>query len=61
MIPGHEQLVLATSILNCIRAIGGFTEANSAATLFDSENFNESKYLHELETTSGNLGLILNW
>ncbi|KAF8973859.1 dual-domain HisK/Mak2 protein kinase [Flammula alnicola] len=58
--PGGEQLVLATAILNCIRVLGGYTHAESVKTVFDTDNFVESKYLEQIHQTSGSLSLVLN-
>ncbi|KAJ8091390.1 Chk1 protein kinase [Marasmius tenuissimus] len=54
-------VALATGTLNCIRALGGYTFGNSARTAFDTETFNESEYLQEIESAPGNLPLVLNW
>lgn len=75
--PGGDPLVLAIGrralillecrsylplgVLNCIRVLGGYTQAQSAATVFDTENFVESEYLAQIQVTSGNLSLTLNW
>jgi hypothetical protein len=48
-----------TAILNCIRALGGYTHADSPQTLFDTDTFVESKYLEQIHESSGNLSL--NW
>lgn len=50
-----------TAILNCIRALGGYTHADSPQTLFDTDTFVESKYLEQIHESSGNLSLSLNW
>lgn len=50
-----------TAILNCIRALGGYTHADSPQTLFDTDTFVESKYLEKIHESSGNLSLSLNW
>ena len=47
--------------MNCIRALGGYTHADSVQTLFDTDTFVESKYLEQIHESSGNLSLSLNW
>ncbi|KAJ7356807.1 dual-domain HisK/Mak2 protein kinase [Mycena albidolilacea] len=59
--PTGPTTVLAQANLNCIRALGGFTIATSAATAFDTETFTESDYQRHIHETSGNLPLALNW
>ncbi|KAJ7275535.1 histidine kinase [Mycena haematopus] len=59
--PKGPATVLAQANLNCIRALGGFTLANSAADVFDTETFIESDYERHIHETSGNLPLALNW
>lgn len=51
----------STAILNCIRALGGYTHADSLQTVFDTDTFVESKYLEQIHESSGNLSLSLNW
>ncbi|KAF9258589.1 dual-domain HisK/Mak2 protein kinase [Marasmius fiardii PR-910] len=58
--PG-DTVSLAQGVLNCIRALGGYTFANSATTAFDTETFIESEYLDHIQATSGNLPLVFNW
>uniref|UniRef100_A0A8H8CPK9 Histidine kinase n=1 Tax=Psilocybe cubensis TaxID=181762 RepID=A0A8H8CPK9_PSICU len=59
--PTGEHLVLATAILNCIRVLGGYTQAETVDTIFDTDNFVESKYLERIHETSGNISMSLNW
>ncbi|PPQ67388.1 hypothetical protein CVT25_005967 [Psilocybe cyanescens] len=59
--PAGEHLVLATAILNCIRVLGGYTQADTVDTIFDTDNFVESKYLERIHETSGNISMSLNW
>ncbi|KAJ6569666.1 dual-domain HisK/Mak2 protein kinase [Mycena capillaripes] len=59
--PKGPATVLAQGNLNCVRALGGFTIADSAATAFDTETFIESDYQRHIHETSGNLPLALNW
>ncbi|KAF7367339.1 Histidine kinase [Mycena sanguinolenta] len=59
--PKGPATVLAQANLNCIRALGGYTTASSAADVFDTETFIESDYQRHIHETSGNLPLALNW
>lgn len=59
--PNGESLVLAIGILNLVRLLRGYTHASSAQTAFNTDTFNEQNYLAEIQATSGNLTLILNW
>ncbi|KAF9056453.1 histidine kinase [Panaeolus papilionaceus] len=59
--PNGEPIILATAVLNCIRVLGGHTSAESAESLFDSETFDETRYLKKIHETSGNIALALNW
>ncbi|THU88468.1 hypothetical protein K435DRAFT_830560 [Dendrothele bispora CBS 962.96] len=56
-----ETASLASGTLNCIRALAGWTDANSADTVFDTEEFKESEYLEQLQRSSGNVPLVMNW
>ncbi|KAK7029643.1 Chk1 protein kinase [Paramarasmius palmivorus] len=58
--PG-DTVVLVKGTLNCVRALGGYTIAASAETAFDTDTFNEAEYLGQIQATSGNLPLALNW
>ena len=49
------------AVLNCIRVLGGYTRAESAETVFDTDNFIETKYVEYIHSTSGNISLALNW
>ncbi|KAJ7139584.1 dual-domain HisK/Mak2 protein kinase [Mycena epipterygia] len=59
--PKGPSTVLAMGNLNCIRALGGFTISDSAATAFDTETFTENEYHRHIHETSGNVPLALNW
>jgi len=56
---GHYMSDLG--LLNCLRALGGYTKPRSAQTIFDTDSFLESEYLPEIHKTSGNVPLALNW
>ncbi|KAI1786301.1 histidine kinase [Ganoderma leucocontextum] len=58
--PSGDVSILAQATLNCIRAIGGYTEASSAATAFDTDGFTESKYLTQLEGLA-HIRVAMNW
>ncbi|KAJ7922998.1 hypothetical protein B0H13DRAFT_1981220 [Mycena leptocephala] len=59
--PKGPAPVLAQANLNCVRALGGFTIADSAATAFDTESFTENDYQRHIHETSGNVPLAMNW
>lgn len=48
-------------VLNCIRALGGYSLAYSAETIYDTDTFKETEYLVHVEATSGNILLAMNW
>ena len=49
------------AVLNCIRVLIGNTRAESAETVFDTDEFVEKKYVEYIHSTSGNISLALNW
>ncbi|GLB36534.1 putative GAF domain containing protein [Lyophyllum shimeji] len=57
----REAAVLAIGVLNCIRALGGNTKAQSVETLFDTDTFKESDFLEGIHARSGNVSLLLGW
>ncbi|KAF6766466.1 dual-domain HisK/Mak2 protein kinase [Ephemerocybe angulata] len=59
--PGGEPLILANGVLNLIRVLGGYTNTESVATLFDTTSFVESDYVTRIHQTSGNISMTLNW
>ncbi|OSD05781.1 histidine kinase [Trametes coccinea BRFM310] len=58
--PSGDIAVLAQGTLNCVRALGGYTIAQSADTAFDTETFKESEYLAQLESL-GTIKVAMNW
>ncbi|RPD81571.1 histidine kinase [Lentinus tigrinus ALCF2SS1-7] len=58
--PSGDISILAQGTLNCIRALGGYTLAQSAETAFDTETFKESEYLKQLESLS-HIKAAMNW
>ncbi|KAI0666240.1 histidine kinase [Trametes maxima] len=58
--PSGDIAVLAQGTLNCIRALGGYTIAQSAETAFDTETFKEADYLAHLDA-SGTIKVAMNW
>ena len=50
---------MAQGTLNCIRALGGYTLAQSADTAFDTETFKESEYLAQLDAL-GHMKVAMN-
>jgi len=55
------KLKLPVAILSCIRVLGGYTQVDSAKTVFDTDNFIEQDYVNYIHKTSGNISLALNW
>lgn len=58
--PGSDSVVLATSILNLIRALGGHTFSQSVNTAFDTEDFKEIEYVAHIKAHAGNVQACLN-
>lgn len=56
---GHYMSDLG--LLNCLRALGGFTKPRSAQAIFDTDSFVENEFLQEIHKMSGNVPLALNW
>lgn len=54
-------LTTAEGILNCVRALGGYTDCSTADTAFDTDDYKEADYLKKVETTGSNVDLIMNW
>lgn len=48
-------------ILNCIRALGGYTYAESPAAAFDTEIFNENEYFTRVSEACGTPDVALSW
>ena len=47
--------------MNCIRVLGGYTDAESVETVFNADNFIESEFLKQIHEISGNISMSLNW
>lgn len=58
--PSGDIAVLAQGTLNCIRALGGYTLAQSAETAFDTDTYKESEYLAQIEAL-GTIKVAMNW
>ncbi|KAG6837910.1 hypothetical protein H0H93_013063 [Arthromyces matolae] len=58
---GGDPAILAIGVLNCIRALGGYTIAQSSETLFDTESFKESEFRERISAMSGGSIMILSW
>jgi hypothetical protein len=56
-----SKLKEPAALLNCIRAIGGFTNPRSPNTVFDTDSFKESEYLSRIPQMSGNAPVVMNW
>ena len=62
MIHGKMLGSLTTvGLLNCIRALGGYTVATSPDNIFDTEEFVESEYLGNLASLGRMPPITLNW
>ncbi|KDQ54896.1 hypothetical protein JAAARDRAFT_196280 [Jaapia argillacea MUCL 33604] len=59
--PGGDSVILSSGVLNCVRALGGYTQAQSFETALDTESFKESDYVTEVLASSGNIPLSMNW
>ncbi|TFY70056.1 hypothetical protein EVJ58_g22 [Rhodofomes roseus] len=59
--PSGDMSILAQGVLNCIRAIGGYTYAESPAAAFDTETFNESEYFARASEACGTPDVALSW
>ncbi|EIW86383.1 dual-domain HisK Mak2 protein kinase [Coniophora puteana RWD-64-598 SS2] len=59
--PGADAVILARGVLNCVRALGGYTDASSVDTIFDTENFRESEYYEQAKSTCSNYLLSISW
>jgi hypothetical protein len=59
-IPAHFQL-MKRGLLNCIRALGGYTVNASAKTIYTTNAFNEDDYLKSIPESDGStlIGLTL--
>lgn len=60
-VPGTSVAIPAQAVLNCLRALGGFTHGDSAETVFDTEFFVEKEYLEQITANSGNAALTISW
>lgn len=49
------------ALLNCVRALGGFTLARDVETVFDTENFTEKQFLLDLKSRGGDVPPAMNW
>lgn len=47
--------------MNCIRVYGGHNKSNNPATLFDVDGFVEKEFVDQIQETSGNVALAMNW
>ncbi|KAL4069355.1 STKc type histidine kinase, partial [Scleroderma citrinum] len=50
--PNGDATILAQGVLNCIRALGGYTDASSIDTVFNTDTFIESNYQERIVVTS---------
>ncbi|OSX67898.1 hypothetical protein POSPLADRAFT_1043081 [Postia placenta MAD-698-R-SB12] len=59
--PSGDLGLIAQGVLNCVRAIGGYTYADSAETVFDTDTFKEAEYLARASESSGNPEVTITW
>ncbi|KIJ68769.1 hypothetical protein HYDPIDRAFT_37202 [Hydnomerulius pinastri MD-312] len=59
--PAGDPTILSQGILNCIKALGGYTDASSIETVFNTHNFDEPEYQKTIAKISGNQVLSLSW
>jgi hypothetical protein len=51
----------SAGVLNCVRALGGYTLKMDAASVFDTPTWSEATYIHELEKAGGTTSVVMNW
>jgi hypothetical protein len=51
----------SAGVLNCVRALGGYTVKMDAASVFDTPTWSEAAYMHELEKAGGTTSVVMNW
>ncbi|KAI0307475.1 histidine kinase [Multifurca ochricompacta] len=51
--PQGELAICAQGLLNCIRALGGYTLKTSAGTIYTTDTFNEDQYLRTIPDSGG--------
>ncbi|EPS99596.1 hypothetical protein FOMPIDRAFT_1147208 [Fomitopsis schrenkii] len=59
--PSGDLSIVAQGILNCVRALGGYTYAESPAAAFDTETFNENEYFTRISAICGTPDVALSW
>lgn len=59
--PNSDVTILAQGLLNCIRAMGGYTDASSIATVFNTDTFDDKEYQERITQITGNSLLSLGW
>lgn len=57
----HLIHTFSLGVLNCIRAMAGYTDGGSAHHAFDTDSFNEEDYLSATKLTVGNADVAFNW
>ncbi|KAI5991480.1 STKc type histidine kinase [Pisolithus albus] len=57
--PNSDVTILAQGLLNCIRAMGGYTDASSIATVFNTDTFDDKEYQEKITQITGNSLLSL--
>ncbi|KAI6159530.1 STKc type histidine kinase [Pisolithus thermaeus] len=59
--PNSDVTILAQGLLNCIRAMGGYTDASSVDTVFNTDTFDDKEYQKRITQITGNSLLSLGW
>jgi len=60
----HSSLLfdlIQTALLNCIRAIGGYTLEGDAQFAFDTDTFKEHTFLANLKARGADVPAAMNW
>ncbi|KAF8630202.1 hypothetical protein AX15_003056 [Amanita polypyramis BW_CC] len=59
--PMGDPVILATGVLNCIRALGGYTCGRPVEVAFDTDSFIEKDYLSIIRRSSDHMELAMSW
>ncbi|KAI6153278.1 STKc type histidine kinase [Pisolithus tinctorius] len=59
--PNSDGTILAQGLLNCVRAMGGYTDASSIDTVFNTDTFDDKEYQERITQITGNSLLSLGW
>ncbi|KAI6045151.1 STKc type histidine kinase [Pisolithus marmoratus] len=59
--PNSDVTILAQGLLNCIRAMGGYTDASSIDVVFNTDTFDDKEYQERITEITGNSRMSLGW